>query len=1270
MKKNKILALILSCSMLTAVLLPFGQVEVRAENTVNFKYTQDFSGSIADWDDSDTGRWITSYKKGNTPLSNWSRYENSDGNGMLKLSPSSRPVFWFNSPLTDGNIHLSYEVYYTQSTKNWSYFWGGFQSVAGIEAENGIEIDGSIDNTGLLNGFGIQTNAKEILYGMTTSGGGMTTKACEAEKWYKVDVIHENLGGNLVSKYYIDGKLTHTRTDQSFTGSLYGVTLYSTGNNKENVVYVDNLSVEHYYEQNPFKYTQNFSGGVSAWDDSSTGKWMTSYKKGATPLSGWSRYEDSDGNAMLKLSPNSRPVFWFDSPVRDGNIHLSYDVYYTQSSKTWSYFWGGFQSVAGSETANGIETDGNLDNTGLLNGFGIQTNTNSILYAMTTSGGGMTTQACEAGKWYKLDVIHENIGGNLVSRYYVDGVLVSTRADQSFTGKLYGVALYSTSNNKDNVIYIDNFSVEHYYETEKEAKVTFSDTVIKTNIATAMLGTNSAPSVVTYGDNKCWLMDSDNTNINIIFSPEFKPYFKDGSYYSVEVDYYDIAEKGYFRLYYDALDYNSKTGGTVYTEGSEEWKTAVFNLDDADFEKKVDNRYDLQLSLKALATDGMQTSPVNVPVKEIRVKRIIAKNPVFVTSSTNQTGHTFSWFEESKVVTNTITSFSDDAQNIVVTSKLLDENGREILKQSENISIPAREVKTTTVDIGSVKQCGIYDWVVEVNYSDGLSSCFPPIKIAVIKTDPDGILNDDVYTVIHPNNQTLKQGVEMLKHGNFGGVRSTVYWHYLEKVKGEYSWENHNAKPYFDEIKASGLEILPILMGASGFYGMSLTDMPYTDEELEGWKNYVRELVPILINDYDVKRIEVWNEPDIEHFNPRYFDDISNNGGEPADYAKLFKESKKIIEEFDETVKVGGPTLAGASYISTDRSTWTGHKYFEGVLKNGFADYADAISYHPYGYLGAAVDTSSSMLTGINRFKTKFQQKNSEATPEVWFSETGYTTADSKIDSAYKQGAQNCRTAIFAKANGLSDLTIYYNMEKKGTVEIYREDMFGHVSSGKPGGEKYGTYFVPEKSYLMLSAMNYVMAKTKAKSIHDSQDGTVRISRFSSDKFGKDVLAFYNTNGDSGIKLDLGVNEITYLDCLGNETVMTSNDGIYTFAAEIAPQYIIGDFTKVEYSEESQAFVIKNVDFAASGKATVSVFAENATDNPCTIITVSRKDNHIKQLDIKEEILDAGLNTYTFDIDSSDSDDVLVFLWDGKNDLKPLGLSFTKKITLQTGGKQ
>ena len=164
MIKKKILASVLSFSLIIGILPSFGTADVYAEKFGGFEYTQDFSDDVSKWDKNGTGKWITSYKKGGTVLSNWSRYEDESGNGMLKLLPSSRPVFWFDSPVKDGNIHLSYDVYYTKSNNADSYFWAGFQPIAGTETQSGMEIDAAVDNTGLLNGFGINTNTKKFHY--------------------------------------------------------------------------------------------------------------------------------------------------------------------------------------------------------------------------------------------------------------------------------------------------------------------------------------------------------------------------------------------------------------------------------------------------------------------------------------------------------------------------------------------------------------------------------------------------------------------------------------------------------------------------------------------------------------------------------------------------------------------------------------------------------------------------------------------------------------------------------------------------------------------------------------------------------------------------------------------------------------------------------------------------------------------------------------------------------------------------------------------------
>mgnify|MGYP000187071590 FL=1 len=87
----------------------------------------------------------------------------------------------------------------------------------------------------------------------------------------------------------------------------------------------------------------------------------------------------------------------------------------------------------------------------------------------------------------------------------------------------------------------------------------------------------------------------------------------------------------------------------------------------------------------------------------------------------------------------------------------------------------------------------------------------------------------------------------------------------------------------------------------------------------------------------------------------------------------------------------------------------------------------------------------------------------------------------------------NSRAALLYKINHVSDLTVFYNFEKKGTVEIDREDQFGHVSPPFKDCKEWGTMYFPRESYLMVAGLNYLMAQSTADSVIDSGDENINV---------------------------------------------------------------------------------------------------------------------------------------------------------------------------------
>lgn len=710
----------------------------------------------------------------------------------------------------------------------------------------------------------------------------------------------------------------------------------------------------------------------------------------------------------------------------------------------------------------------------------------------------------------------------------------------------------SLSVKADEAVTVNNFFAEANFTTGE-----------KKGIEKITLRENASPDTVSREGIRAWLMDSTNYTINIVLDNTFKPKKNDGSVYTVEIDYFDSGN-GWFRMYYDSLTLDKKDGGTAYTSAKDRWETVKFVIDDAEFNKGVDKKYDISLSLQAYVNRATKISSTPIAVKAIRITREAGKNPVYVTSTTNKTGHTYRWFDKEKLVSNTFSNLTDKELNVDVTYRLTNPEGQTFFEKTENMSFLPNEVKEQVLDIGEVEYCDVYNYTVDIkNEEMGISSSRMPMQICVIKTDPDGIRNDGVYFATHISDYSeasCLRGLEVLNLGNVAGVRGGIYGFPARVGKDTYSWDIHPSKPYLNKLKEYGMShILTFTGGLGGYYGMELTDMPSTPEELEGWRIYVRSLVEWL-GDY-TDTYEVWNEPNIEHFNPRFFDNVDGNGGEGKDYANLYNVAYEEVKKANPNAKISGPSLANIG-------GGTGEEYFTAALKAGLTTKMDAFALHPYTYNGTPIEKSS-VLGAIQWYRDELAKYDKNAHPEIWHTETGYTLPDKLIGKRPEiQGAYNSRAALTYKALDLGDKVVYYNFEKKGTIMTDRESQFGHVSGGHETQELYGTYYVPTRSYLMIAGMNYIMAQTERDGVYNSEDENVRIYKFRSNKFNKDILSLFRTNSDENVTLKLGTDKVTCYDSMGNPTDIVGKGGIFTFTAEEAPKYIMGDIQMVEYVEE------------------------------------------------------------------------------------------------------
>ena len=135
---KKIIASILTFAMAASfAVLPH---TASAEDATYFKYENDFStadapglDSTGAWDMENAGKWVTVKTSATNDVDQWSQDMAVAGpsgvaDGVLRLGDNARPSFFFDAPLTTGNVHVGFDFYYealedkTRSNYMYSYF--------------------------------------------------------------------------------------------------------------------------------------------------------------------------------------------------------------------------------------------------------------------------------------------------------------------------------------------------------------------------------------------------------------------------------------------------------------------------------------------------------------------------------------------------------------------------------------------------------------------------------------------------------------------------------------------------------------------------------------------------------------------------------------------------------------------------------------------------------------------------------------------------------------------------------------------------------------------------------------------------------------------------------------------------------------------------------------------------------------------------------------------------------------------------------------------
>ena len=650
-----------------------------------------------------------------------------------------------------------------------------------------------------------------------------------------------------------------------------------------------------------------------------------------------------------------------------------------------------------------------------------------------------------------------------------------------------------------------------------------------------------------FNDEPCVVLDKETFRIRFKLNETDRSNTFNGTEYSLSITYFD-GPQGFLRICYSSIFLPDAILGTIYTKGTNEWKTQKFIIKDALFNADC---YDFEIMTCETDWDASFKSDSPIAIKNITLVED-KKNPIFASASIKETGNTFEWHKKSKIINVKYSLFKKLPFSAVAEYKIIDYSGNTVLTLNEDLNFNNSTEIKTKLNLGKLKVCDTYKLIVTIT-GKGFKTNYELLDFAVIKTDKDGVLNREVLINAHlqwyGSKRVTKEGIDMLRKANIGGARLEIDWDKVELEPGNFDWTKSSEKDFYDELKANNMDVLALLFRMPTHYeAVHSSTIPETEKQIEGYKKYIEYMLKE-IGDY-TRYYEIWNEPNMTTFNYRRA---------PGDvYMAITKIAADLIHKAnkDNEVCAFGMTYLGLK--KSDISKRLPKVYYTECLDSGLCGCVDAIAIHPYGGIDSLEKRVMENIVGW--YRDEFKAKYNKTLP-MWNTELGYSA--SQLDSEDRKGFYNSRSCIYLKSRDLATFNCFYNFEKKGTIDYDREFQFGMVSGIKHRKLHKGKLFIPTRSFLILAGHNYCMANADTLGIYDADDDNVRLTLFNSRKFNKNILACNTVIADKEVTLSLKAETLTCFDAFGNETKLKSKNGIYNLKLTEYPIYLLGDIEDV-----------------------------------------------------------------------------------------------------------
>lgn len=438
----------------------------------------------------------------------------------------------------------------------------------------------------------------------------------------------------------------------------------------------------------------------------------------------------------------------------------------------------------------------------------------------------------------------------------------------------------------------------------------------------------------------------------------------------VDIKYQDV---GYGWFY---LRYKTDGGEIVNTKevclyDSGDTITKTFVLSDAAI-NQADEEYDVTLLTHKLEedtknADGYANSRYAVYISEINIYEDGTYSPIDVTVNTNNVGNIF-YDNDTPSFKIELTNKADTTQNFNLAYSInkynremsgskTDEGTKSItlnggMSSSFNITAPNDEyglynLEISISDLGNIKQ----------------EKMTIPFSRCIKNTQTNASMGTNVH-VTREGNADADTTLYLMKSAGIDSVRDTIAWYYYEKTPGVYKLTDRQ-EALLDAAEKYNIDVLLIPLGRNGIYdGMLSNPTLMTKEAAVHYGDFVYNLLKEDKIRRTVKKIEIWNEPDIgiSNIDPDKEVDATNvSNSENYRYrAKLYsdmliegyKGAARAETELQKDYMIGGFSMQSYWWWSAGRKymdlTLDNLKNSEDAAQYGNGQFFDVFAIHPY----------------------------------------------------------------------------------------------------------------------------------------------------------------------------------------------------------------------------------------------------------------------------------------------------------------------------------